>query len=98
MNRTQACAERRMERDLEDARSYLGCTRLTADRCRHETVTQTTLWVFDGKRQIGVAAREDGRWRASHMLRGMPTTERRFATLLEALGHVMAQDKGNGDG
>lgn len=53
------------DRDLEDARSYLSCTSLTADRCRHESVTETALWFFEtigeGKRtkrvQVGSAHR-----------------------------------------
>lgn len=53
-----------MDSDLVMAQSYLSCTRLTVDRCRHESVTETSLWIFDGsdkygRRQIGSVTRLD---------------------------------------
>ena len=59
------------ECDLEEVQTYLSVTRLTADRCRHESVTETSIvrsivrsiWIFDGftrrgeRRQIGSIVR-----------------------------------------
>ena len=88
-----------MNVDLENARSYLSCTRLTVDRCRHESVTESSLWIFDGDKQIASCTRletpyERGgmpiRWRACTM-HGSGTVANGVyvSTLLDALGHIM---------
>jgi hypothetical protein len=90
--------ETEMDADLEDARSYLGCTRLTVDRCRHASVHVTSLWIFDGKRQIASATRLDTpyvrndrhvRWRCCTMHQGSVANGVYVETLLDALGHIM---------
>jgi hypothetical protein len=93
------------DRDLEDARSYLSCTSLTADRCRHESVTETSLWFFaapgaDKKArriQIGSATRTDEmdsaghtyRWRVHRMSGGVPISQCFTASLLEAVTFIV---------
>ena len=93
------------DRDLEDARSYLSCTSLTADRCRHESVTETALWFFAApgadkrtKRvQIGSASRVDEkdsigrtyRWEVNRMLNGQPTARCFAGSLLEAVTFIV---------
>lgn len=87
-----------MERDLEDARAYLGCTRLTVDRCRHESVDQSALWIFDGVDQIGSATRLDTpyekagymiRWRCSTLHRGSTANGVYLPSLLDCMGHIL---------
>ena len=90
-----------MDLDLEDARAYLGCTRLTVDRSRHETTDNTVLWVFDGlnkhkqPRQVGCIKRlpgepvSDYRWEVTRMSHGMPVARRSVKTLLEAVADIM---------
>ena len=78
--------------DLEDARALLSCTALTADRCRHESVTATVLWVFDEGRQVACVKRDiDGRypWHATRMARGEPVAIRPEDSLLKALAWVV---------
>ena len=58
------------------------------DMCRHESVTDPTYWLFRDSQQIGSVAYEPSyaaMWRACRMSRGMPTAERRFGSLPEAL-------------
>jgi len=85
-----------MDHDVEDAATYLSCTTLTVDRCRHESIDETTLWFFDAdKRQIGCASRIPGnpvgdyRWTVTRMLRGEPVARRSVATLLDVCGDMM---------
>ena len=92
------------ERDLQDAQTYLSITRLTADRCRHESVTETSLWIFDGKtrrglpRQVASITRISGnpvgdyRWEVTRMAYGQPVARRCERTLLECIGDVMRYD------
>lgn len=63
---------------------------MTADRCRHESITETSLWIFGkDKKQCGsVTHTTNGLWRASRILRGMPTSERHFETMAQAMDHV----------
>ena len=84
------------DRDLDDARSYLSVTNLTVDRCRHKTVTESALWIFDkDKRQIASVSRLSGdpvgdyRWELTRMHRGMPTARRCERTLLDCIGQIM---------
>lgn len=67
-----------MDRDLEEARAYLGCTRLTVERCQHESITTSALWVFDNENmprgmvsnQIGSATRLETPYeKAGYMIR-----------------------------
>lgn len=75
--------------DLAAAAQLLHPTKYTADRCRHESVTETTIWVFDERKQIGsiTHARPDA-WRASRMAQGMPTSAREFGALADAVTHI----------
>lgn len=63
---------------------------ITLDRCRHETVDLTTLWVFREGRQVGVVAhRPDGAWRGQRMYQGMPVEAgAAYPSLLAALEHA----------
>lgn len=89
-----------MNTDMEDAKSYLSCTRLTVDRCRHESVTTSSLWIMDGANQIGSATRltpSEGyerhgtpmRWRCSTIHSGQCANGVYVSTLLDAIGHIM---------
>ena len=96
------------ECDLEEVQTYLSVTRLTADRCRHESVTETSIvrsiWIFDGftrrgeRRQIGSIVRlprastSDYRWGVTRMLHGQPVARRCYRTLLECIGNIMAYE------
>jgi hypothetical protein len=97
-----------MDRDLEECRAYLGCTRLTVERCRHESAETTAIWIFDGAdkygpRQIASVSRLETpyersgnmyRWRANTYANGSCANGVFVATLLDALGHVMRCTKG----
>lgn len=98
------------ERDLEDVRTYLGCTSLRVDRCRHESVAHASIWIFDNsgrngaERQIAsivrlAAAEQVGRladchWRVSAILHGQPVSLAYYRTLLDAVGCMMSATKG----
>lgn len=72
---------------IEQAREYVPST-IRVDMCRHESVTDWTFWLFDGKDQIGCAVRETRYsmpWRGTRMRRGMPYAEKRFIAIDEAL-------------
>lgn len=95
-----AMTQEEQDRDLADAQAYLGCTSLTVDRCRHESVTLTALWVFSGTdrrgkpRQIGSVTRMEGdpleyRWECTRMAHRIPVARRTFKTLLECMGDMM---------
>ena len=80
------------ERDLQDAQTYLSVTTLRADRCRHESVTETSIWVFGGVKdrrgnpirdqQIGCIKRLPGQpqgkygWEVTRMLNGQPVARK----------------------
>lgn len=83
-----------MDSDLMEAEVRLARTRFRVARSKHRDTTETTLWVFDGTRQIGVAAREPTCWRASHMRNGMPTSSVHTPTLDDALTHIMQREDG----
>ena len=76
------------EADLDEARRLLHPTQYSADRCRHESITATSLWIFNGRRQIGSITREPGGWRASRMAGGSPSSLRQFQSLERAITHV----------
>jgi hypothetical protein len=90
------------ERDLEEVQTYLSVTTLTAERCRHPTVTETSLWIFDklgakgAQRQVASICRNpDGsryRWRVSRMHRGQPVSEQQYDRLIDCIGDVMRYD------
>lgn len=78
--------------DLAQAQTYLMATDLTVARCIHETVTETTLWVFDkDKNQIGAISRlspestSKYKWEVTRMWRGMPTAKWAEETLLDCI-------------
>lgn len=76
--------------DLEEARKRLYPTRFTAGRCRHDSVTETTLWIFDGRQQIGSASRNPTGWTANRITRGMPVGQRREPTIEAALSYIVS--------
>jgi hypothetical protein len=76
------------EQDLAEARKRLHPTPFTADRCRHESVEETTLWIYDGRRQIGSLTRDKDRWRATRMHNGQPTRQRTDVSLADAITYV----------
>jgi hypothetical protein len=80
-----------MNIELADAQAYLSHLRL--DRCRHESVTMTSLWLFDADgKQIGSCSRTTtGGWRASHMHKGMPIAQREHFLMLDALDYIAAR-------
>lgn len=92
------------EANLKQCRDYLSCTSLRVDRSRHESVTHTALWVFDkggrdgAERQIASIVNEavpNGIvWRVSALMNGVPVSERRVPTLLDAVGEMMRATKG----
>jgi hypothetical protein len=75
--------------DLAQAQAMLPPA-MAADRCRHESISHTSLWIYGkDKKQCGSITRTaDGQWRASRIYRGMPTSERHFDTLAQAMEHV----------
>jgi hypothetical protein len=78
------------EADLAAAARLLHPTKYTADRCRHESVTETSLWVFDGRRQVGsITHAQPDAWQASRVVQGMPTSARKFSTLADAVSHII---------
>ena len=93
-----------MERDLTDCRALLPA-RLTADRSRHETVVQTSLWIFDrdpgnngARRQIGSISRiypEYGReaWHCARMAHGGPISDRTYDSLAQAVEHIVSYNR-----
>ena len=93
------------ERDLDEARIYLGCTNLTSDRCRHESVTETSIWVFaqdlgfKPARHVQIASvhrdcetTSDYVWEVTRMAYGQPVARRREKTLLAAISWVVQYD------
>lgn len=76
--------------DLEEARKRLYPTRFTADRCRHDSVTETTLWIFDGRQQIGSASRNSDGWTANRITKGITAGQRREPTMEAALSYIVS--------
>jgi hypothetical protein len=76
--------------DLEEARKRLYPTRFTADRCRHDSVTDTALWIFDGRQQIGSASRNPTGWTANRISRGITAGQRREPTMEAALSYIVS--------
>lgn len=75
----------------------------TADRCRHPSVTETTLWIFRNGKQVGVIAEipvhcscghaaTAEAWRANRMFAGMPHSEKRYDSLAQAVQHITSQN------
>jgi hypothetical protein len=89
------------EFDLTEAQTYLSVTTLTVNRCKHESVDQTSLWFFSGTsgNQIASATRlpvesaTGDRWTVSYLQHGQPVTRRALRTLLDVVGYVMQYDK-----
>ena len=79
-----------MDRDMAEAAALLPVG-LTIDRCRHESVTETALWIFgpEGKQIGSVSFHREG-WKANRMANGMPTSQRFEQTLSLAVTHVTA--------
>ena len=78
--------------DLSSARALLP-PGLTADRCRHESITETALWVFDGAQQVASITRDGAAWRATRMLRGMPTAQTMADDLPAAMAYATAPSR-----
>ena len=78
-------SENRMKR----ARAILG-SGYTVDRCRHPTVKDTALWVFRDGVQVGSVTLFEGasEWKANRIHRGMPISEKRYASLADACAHI----------
>jgi hypothetical protein len=81
--------------DLALARNYLVGTDLTAERCTHETVTETALWIYDrDKHQIGSITRlspestSKYKWEVTRMWRGMPTARWAEVTLHDCIENL----------
>lgn len=94
---SESMTQDEQDRDLADAQVYLSVTTLTVNRCRHASVTETALWVFDqgGKRQIASVSRLPGeprgdyRWEVTRIYRGQPTARQCERTLLDCIGVIM---------
>lgn len=82
-----------MDADVRNAATLVQQTRLTVDRSRHESTTQTALWFMDGDSQRGSATRVDGGWRVCRMFNGSPTSERMEAYLGGAVAHIVSADQ-----
>jgi hypothetical protein len=87
--------QQQQEQFLIDLRRLLKARapKLRADHCRHQTVTDASLWIFDGESQIGSISRDGTAWRTSAMHRGSPISSRRFVTLEHALEHILDATK-----
>ena len=82
-----------MDGDLDDMRSYLSVTSCIVERCRHETVEMTSLWIFDKDgRQIAsfqrVETSSQYKWRGQKIRQGLPITDLPFCNLNEAAAYV----------
>jgi hypothetical protein len=82
-----------MNNDLEDMRSYLSVTSCAVERCRHESVEMTSLWVFDKDgRQIASFQRYETssqyKWRGQKIRDCLPITDLPFRNLNEAAAYV----------
>jgi len=84
---TYSESENRMKR----AAKLLG-SGYTVDRCRHRTVKDTVLWIFRDGVQVGSVALYESQgfsdWKANRLHRGLPTTEKRYASLADACAHI----------
>jgi hypothetical protein len=71
-----------------EAQSRLPAFRI--DRCKHPNAGGIALWVFAADVQVGSMTLFDGAsvWKANRMWRGMPISERRFASLADACEHI----------
>lgn len=83
-----------MDRDLDDMRSHLAGVSLDVERCRHDSITRTALWVFDKNgRQIASVSRlqtsSKYAWETSKIRDAMPITCLPFETLSEAAAYVL---------
>lgn len=83
-----------MDRDLAEMRSHLAGVSLDVERCRHDSITPTALWVFDKNgRQIASVSRLETSskyaWEASKTRDAMPITRLSFETLSAAAAHVL---------
>jgi hypothetical protein len=76
--------------DLSDARA-LAPHGVTVDRCRHESIEETALWLFTDGAQIASITRDGAAWRATRMLRGMPTAQTMADTLPAAMAYATTQ-------
>ena len=60
----------------------------TLDRCRHDSVTDPTLWAFHNGAQVGSATLTPQGWTVSRVAHGTPYTRRTEPTLALALAHI----------
>lgn len=79
------------EADLFSARVMTGQDGITLDRCRHDSVMETSIWVYRDGKQVGSVTRAGDAWTATRLLRGMPTGQRSMPTLRDAMSY--AQEK-----
>lgn len=75
------------EATLAEARS-LAPPGFTLDRCRHNSITDPTLWAFHAGAQVGSATLGPQGWTCSRMAHGTPYTRRTEPTLALALAHI----------
>lgn len=90
MRQTQA----EQDADLWAARAILNDKpELRIDRCRHDSVTATSLWIFKGDVQIGSITRTapsgERKWNVKQMLRGMPVSDTYRSNIIDAVLRVL---------
>jgi hypothetical protein len=66
----------------------------TLDRCRHDSITDPTLWAFHAGAQVGSATLGPQGWTVSRIAHGSPYTRRTEPTLALALAHICQPKKG----
>lgn len=86
------------DNDLIMAQTHLTVPSIRVDRCRFESVTETSLWFFnDQGTQIASATKTpehpDYNWRVNCMQHGMPISERRVVELFDVVGIVQRYHK-----
>lgn len=81
------------EATLAEARS-LAPPGFTLDRCRHDSITDLTLWAFHNGAQVGSVTLTPQGWTCSRIAHGSPYTRRTEPTLALALAHICQPRKG----
>lgn len=79
------------EADLFSARVMTGQNGVTLDRCRHDSVMETSIWAYRDGVQVGSVTRTGDAWTATRLLRGMPTGQRKEPTLSAAMAYVSGE-------
>lgn len=87
--------------DMEIATALLSSTRFTVDRCAHDAITHTALWIFDGDVQIASISRRPHidrfptryLWEVSLMSDGVPTARQLCDSLASACTWILETRK-----